>query len=219
MPATTTRRPSGRRLAPPVRASHSVRTRACSANWTASRQQRFQVGAVQNRTLVPPNMRSGRNSSMQGVTVFHVLSEQSFSRQQKSIFAYSSCFVYRTTALRYTPPCTKVQPLAAPYRYTRIILGILHFRSEGEGWGGRGGRVFSLLIFSLPPCGVCRSPVPSVYSINCKRKKKMGKSDSGQNNVTKKPPLDSVTSLMHNNSSSVHKLCMAVSRSDAGICS
>ena len=28
------------------------------------------------------------------------------------------------------------------------------------------------MIFSLPPCGVCRSPVPSVYSINYKRKKK-----------------------------------------------
>ena len=72
MPATTTRRPSGRRLAPPVRASHSVRTRACSANWTASRQQRFQVGAVQNR--IPPNMRAGRSSPIHRVTVFRVLS-------------------------------------------------------------------------------------------------------------------------------------------------
>ena len=38
--------------------------------------------------------------------------------------------------------------------------------------GGRGGKLVSLMIFSLPPCGVCRSPVPSVYSINYKRKKK-----------------------------------------------
>ena len=37
--------------------------------------------------------------------------------------------------------------------------------------GGRGGKLVSLMIFSLPPCGVCRSPVPSVYSINYKRKK------------------------------------------------
>ena len=38
-------------------------------------------------------------------------------------------------------------------------------------WGGREQGSFSLLIFSLPPCGVCRSSVPSVYSINYKRKK------------------------------------------------
>ena len=34
-----------------------------------------------------------------------------------------------------------------------------------------GQKLVSLMIFSLPPCGVCRSPVPSVYSINYKRKK------------------------------------------------
>ena len=27
----------------------------------------------------------------------------------------------------------------------------------------------------MPPCGVCRSPVPSVYSINYKRKKNQKK--------------------------------------------
>ena len=31
---------------------------------------------------------------------------------------------------------------------------------------------FRVVLLSLPPCGVCRSPVPSVYSINYKRKKK-----------------------------------------------
>ena len=30
---------------------------------------------------------------------------------------------------------------------------------------------FRVVLFSLPPCGVCRSPVPLVYSINYKRKK------------------------------------------------
>ena len=38
----------------------------------------------------------------------------------------------------------------------------------GRDGGGRGGELVSLLIFSLPPCGVCRSPVPSVYSTNYK---------------------------------------------------
>ena len=33
------------------------------------------------------------------------------------------------------------------------------------GGGGREGSSFSLLfLFPLPPCGVCRSPVPSAYS-------------------------------------------------------